>query len=445
MFQYAASKLNNAGMFTRYLGNPETPTLITPPKVTKTPKHLFVNANDVPLSDFSPKVTIVTLFLEVDGEVLLLQRSKKEDQSYTWGIPGGKLEDGEDGLTGLLREMREETGLDLSAEAITHAADRFALIPGWQYILKIYKLKLETKPEISLSDEHVNFKWVPLSLFKSLKLLTAQDEAFDVVYGDVDLRDVNMAAVKAKIQDRALGKTIISLIGTSGSGKGTQGVYLYEKTGLPHISIGDLFRDELRNKTLLGELISTHDANHPMLYAPDEICLGIMLKRLSQPDCAKGYILDGFPRTAGQAQALLHAMMRPEDQHVPVYMDLSEDIIRERLKSRYICPQCGTQVREHDGGHRGVCAKDGAALEHRKEDCDVEKLKRRFGIFNENIVSILKIVESRDSLHYMPLNGQERPDQVAELIDRVVFENTVPVEKPKNKPAARWLNNCVIS
>jgi len=387
--------------------------------------YLFEKSTDI--EKFSPRTTVVSCFIECEGKILVLRRAPKSDQAHLWCIPGGKMETGKDvdERAALAREILEETGLSLTASSFSFAATRFARIPGWDYTLHIYHINLDARANVQLSDEHVDMKWVSLWQFKSLNLLKGQDEAFDIVYKDRlweknNSSNFTLTKGNSNLCFNASKRLVINLIGTSGSGKGTQGQMLSQIYGLPHISIGDLFRDDLRNKTSLGKLIAYHDATDPNNYSPDEICLGIMTKRLAQADCINGFILDGFPRTAGQTEALIKLFLRPQDLHIPIYMDLSEEVIKNRIKDRYICPSCGHQVRGHDESvQNGYCPKEACSkvkLEHRPEDIDEKKLQRRFGIFRENRDGILKIILDRDPVLPVPLKGEETPFDVLAIV-----------------------------
>ena len=214
-------------------------------------------------------------------------------------------------------------------------------------------------------------------------------------------------------------RLIINLIGTSGSGKGTQGRILSQYYSIPHISVGDLFRDELRRTTEFSKLISLLTDS----YAIDEICLGIISKRLAAKDCENGFILDGFPRTFGQALVLINSFIRPDDIHVPIYMDLNEDIIRNRLQYRFICPLCGDQVRGHDSCNTGYCLQPSCELvplEHRIEDIDECKLQKKFSVFNENKKNIFDVLVSRDKIHHLQLSGHEPVDDVSNNIFSII-------------------------
>lgn len=207
-------------------------------------------------------------------------------------------------------------------------------------------------------------------------------------------------------------RLIITLTGTSGSGKGTQGALLSERFNLPHISVGDLFRREAREKTLLSGL-NDQFSN----YAPDELCVGMICKRLSEDDCQSGFILDGFPRTPGQANVLVRTILRPEDIHIPIYLDVREEFIVERLKDRFICPTCGVQV-QGPGFCKTSSCKD-VELVHRSEDIDMGKLQSKFKIFNDNKNGILSIIAAKDEVTHVICNER---DSVNDIFSRVIHE-----------------------
>ena len=244
-------------------------------------------------------------------------------------------------------------------------------------------------------------------------------------------RDDQLSKLKQIIADKKSGKTIINVIGKTGSGKGTQCIYLSAKTGLPHISIGDLFRNEEKNSTVLNELIEFHDRNRPPLELPDEVWFGLLLQRLSQPDCYKGYILDNFPRTAKQARIIVNTLMRPDDMHIPIYMDVNDETIKKRLKGRLMCPKCRTQVREHDGDtHGGICSTpdcNGEKLQYRLEDRDEQKMNERLDTFKRNIDPLIQEIQKRDFVYYIKINDNESPQQIASIFEMILLERlTIP-------------------
>jgi adenylate kinase len=426
------------------------------------PKNTYLFENTTALENFNPRANVVTCFIEYQNQVLVLKRADKSDQSFVWCIPGGKLEKGKDldEKTAVAREVFEETGIDLPQDSLSLSAMRYARVPGWDYTLHIYHVKLNNKAVITLSNEHIDMKWIPLWQFKSLTLIKGQDEAFDIVYNDLiwkkKIADDGFLLIKGKesIKFNESNRLIFNLIGTPGSGKGTQGKMLSQIYGIPHISIGDLFRDNFRNKTSIGRLIMHHDSIDPDTFtpAPDEIYIGIISKRLSQDDCSNGFILDGFPRTSGQSEFLVKLLLRPGDIHFPIFMDLNEKIIKNRIQDRYICPGCGTQVGGHDGVGDGFCPKESCnktKLKHRAEDTG-RKLERRFEIFRDNKEGILKILSERDSVIHISLKGDETPTDVLvkicsitdNLLDNIdkIEETLTPIESIKSSNKGSLLN-----
>lgn len=114
----------------------------------------------------------------------MLKRSQQEDQPFTWAVPGGKLDPQLDASPkdALTRELWEEIGLQCSPSHFTLRATRYARIPGWDYKLYLFHLRLTCKPTITLSEEHIEAQWVPIAQFTFLQLLKGQDEAFEILY-----------------------------------------------------------------------------------------------------------------------------------------------------------------------------------------------------------------------------------------------------------------------
>lgn len=234
-------------------------------------------------------------------------------------------------------------------------------------------------------------------------------------------------AENTTLQFNNFGKLVVNFIGTSGSGKGTQGAYLTELLQIPHISIGDIFRDDLLGKTDLGDLIIHHDKTKWPCYVPDEITLGMMVKRLASSDCKNGYILDGFPRTIGQAKGLLNTILRPNDLHIPIFFDISDDYIRDRLKTpRYVCLDCHQQTRVTKKAHQIAqellhCEScESKNIMPREEDVNLEKLERRLRIFSENKLDILGAIRERDCIHVLELTNEQDPQLVFKLVNEII-------------------------
>jgi len=131
----------------------------------------------------------------------------------------------------------------------------------------------------------------------------------------------------------------IILIGPPGSGKGTQAASISQELNIPHVSSGDLFRHNLENETDLGKKAKAYIDRGSLV--PDDITIAMVLERLSQPDCVKGALLDGFPRTLAQAEALDKALAAQGNQVSLVpFISVSDQVVIQRLSGRRICRKC---------------------------------------------------------------------------------------------------------
>jgi 8-oxo-dGTP diphosphatase len=145
-------------------------------------QYLFEHESQIP--NFKLKTSVVTCFIQHQDTVLVLKRSQKENHPTIWCTPGGEIEPKQDNdpQAALIRELFEETGLSIQPTLLHFVGKRYSRVPGWDYILYLYYLNLHIQPAIQLSEEHSDAKWVPLDQFKSLRLLTTQEEAFDLVF-----------------------------------------------------------------------------------------------------------------------------------------------------------------------------------------------------------------------------------------------------------------------
>jgi len=191
----------------------------------------------------------------------------------------------------------------------------------------------------------------------------------------------------------------IILMGPPGAGKGTQAVKIVEDYKIPHISTGDMFREAIAKKTPLGlkaqAIIERGDL------VPDDITVGLVRERLGQPDCAKGYLLDGFPRTIPQAEAL-SALGQEIGRPVNVVIDISvpdEELIR-RIGGRRVCPKCGASYNVNDMKPKkdGICDRCGAPLIQRKDD-NPESFKVRLGNYYKSTQPLLDFYSQANLLH----------------------------------------------
>jgi adenylate kinase len=206
----------------------------------------------------------------------------------------------------------------------------------------------------------------------------------------------------------------IVLLGAPGAGKGTQAVRLSEFLDLPHISTGDLFRDAIKNKTQLGLRVKQY-IDKGML-VPDEVVLGCIAKRLSEPDVRDGFILDGFPRTVPQAEGLgtvLHELGMSLD-HV-INIDSKESTLIKRLTGRRMCSGCGANYHILNSPPRieGECDVCSGKLYTRSDDNE-ETARKRLGVYREQTEPLIKYYSDRDLLR--TVDGDDHIDKVFESI-----------------------------
>jgi adenylate kinase len=177
--------------------------------------------------------------------------------------------------------------------------------------------------------------------------------------------------------------TYIVLLGPPGAGKGTQAQIVSEELGLAHISSGDIFRENLKNKTELGKLAERYMNQGELV--PDDVTIAMIRERLSRPDCAFGALLDGFPRTPPQAEAL-DEMLEEFDGKVKAvpFIKVPEETLIERLSGRWTCKAEGHIFHEkyNPPQEEGICDYDGSEL-YQREDDKSETVVRRIRVYFE--------------------------------------------------------------
>lgn len=191
----------------------------------------------------------------------------------------------------------------------------------------------------------------------------------------------------------------IVLLGPPGVGKGTQAKIIAERMGLPHISSGDLFRENIKNGTALGQLAQSFINKGELV--PDDVTIGMIRERLSRPDCASGALLDGFPRTTVQAEALdnLLAEFGGRVDYVP-YITASEATLVERLSGRWTCRAQGHVFHEKHNPPRqpGLCDFDGSEL-YQRDDDRAETVVRRIQVYFEQTAPLIAYYRQRGRLY----------------------------------------------
>lgn len=190
----------------------------------------------------------------------------------------------------------------------------------------------------------------------------------------------------------------IIMLGAPGAGKGTQAKMIAEKYGIPHVSTGDIFRANIKNGTELG--MEAKKYMDKGLLVPDELTVKILLDRVAKEDCAKGYVLDGFPRTIHQADVLEEALNKIGDKiDFAIDVDVPDENIIRRMSGRRACLSCGATYHiEHvPPKAEGICDKCGQELVLRDDD-KAETVKNRLNVYHEQTQPLIEFYEKKGVL-----------------------------------------------
>lgn len=189
------------------------------------------------------------------------------------------------------------------------------------------------------------------------------------------------------------------MLGAPGAGKGTQAEMIAEKYGIPHISTGDIFRANIKNGTELGKKAKGYmDAGQ---LVPDELTVALVLDRITQPDCEKGYILDGFPRTIPQAEALTKSLSdRDEKIEYAIDVEVPDDNIIKRMSGRRACPKCGAtyHIVYNAPKKEGICDNCGTELVIRDDD-KPETVLNRLNVYHTSTQPLIDFYKNQGVLH----------------------------------------------
>ncbi|MBT2694546.1 adenylate kinase [Bacillus sp. ISL-55] len=200
------------------------------------------------------------------------------------------------------------------------------------------------------------------------------------------------------------------LMGLPGAGKGTQADKIVGKYNIPHISTGDMFRAAIKEGTELGLQAKSFMDKGELV--PDEVTIGIVRERLSKEDCENGFLLDGFPRTVAQAEALdsMLADLGKKIDYV-INIDVDQSILMERLTGRRICKNCGATYHLvfNPPAKEGVCDRCGGELYQRADD-NAETVQNRLDVNVQQTKPLLNFYEDKGYLRN--INGQQDIDVV---------------------------------
>jgi len=204
------------------------------------------------------------------------------------------------------------------------------------------------------------------------------------------------------------------LMGAPGAGKGTQARALSTRFGIPHISTGDILREAARKRTALG--LAAQQKMDAGELVPDRVVCGLVRERISQADCRKGFILDGFPRTIGQAR-YLDKLLRLKQRANPLVLNLrvDHDLLIKRLSGRRTCPVCGEiyNMFFHPPKNDELCDRECARLIHRADDNE-EAIRQRLVAYEQETKPLINYYQQRHLLH--DVDGKGEPDALARQI-----------------------------
>lgn len=211
------------------------------------------------------------------------------------------------------------------------------------------------------------------------------------------------------------------LLGLPGVGKGTQAKKLEDKFKIPHIATGDIFRKAIKNKTSLGKKAKSFiDAGE---LVPDEVTIGIVTERLTESDCESGFILDGFPRTIAQAEALDEILAEQKRElDLVIYLQAEVDVLVKRLAGRRVCVDCGAtyHVKYDPPKVEGVCDKCGGDVIQRSDDQE-ETVKKRIEVNKEKTTKLADYYQNKGILHEIKSVGGI--DKVQQKLINVIEAN----------------------
>lgn len=206
------------------------------------------------------------------------------------------------------------------------------------------------------------------------------------------------------------------VFGRQGAGKGTQAARLAERYGVPHVSTGDMLRAAVAAGTEFGRKAKEYMDAGQLL--PDDVVLGLVQERLAEPDARRGWLLDGFPRTPGQAQDLMD-LVGDEGIDLAVDLDVPEDVVLGRITARRVCRGCGATyaLGRDDSAATGRCERCGGEVVQRDDDRE-DAVRQRLALYDEQTAPLLAWFDERGLL--ITVDGVGEPDDItAALVEAV--------------------------
>ncbi len=217
------------------------------------------------------------------------------------------------------------------------------------------------------------------------------------------------------------------LLGPPGAGKGTLAVYLADRCSVPHLASGDILRAKIRQGTDLGKNVQKYMDSGQLV--PDDIIIQVMLQRLTQPDCAQGFVLDGFPRTLPQAHALNEKLVQANDPtDIVIYLDTDEEVIISRLAGRRVCPLCDANyhIQTLPPLNSGKCDKDGTDLQSRPDD-KPDVIRTRLQKYRQLTEPLLDYYTAAG--RFARLDGNKTIDDVYRQVENVLTKSCSSIDE----------------
>lgn len=207
----------------------------------------------------------------------------------------------------------------------------------------------------------------------------------------------------------------VVLLGAPGSGKGTLASMLVEHWGVPHISTGDMFRSAVQKSTPMG--VQASEYMKKGMLVPDDVTIGVVDERFAQSDVKKGFILDGFPRTIAQAEALDKILEKNNLKlNSVILLVVDEKLIVERITGRRSCPKCGTvyHIKTVRPKVEGICDKCGTTLVQRKDDT-IEVVAERLKAYNEQTAPLVDFYRKKNLI--LEIDASRNPESMKSQVE----------------------------